>query len=267
MSYWNEKVVLVTGGSAGLGRAVAEAFARDRARLVIAARDSDRLHAAADAIRTTAASCEPIVADVTRDADVARMVDRTIELYGRLDVLVNSVGQSMRGLAAETSIDDYQNLFDANFLTAVRCVRTALPHLRSTRGHIVNIGSLASKVATRYLGAYPASKFALAAYSQQLRLELADYGLHVLLVCPGPLARDDFDQRYDEAARDLPASAARPGGGARVKALDPHHVAERIVRACQRRQAELVLPGKARLLFALAELSPHLGDWIVKRFT
>ena len=82
-------------------------------------------------------------------------------------------------------------------------------------------------MASRYLGAYPVSKFAVAAYTHQLRLELGPQGLHVLLVCPGPIARPDAGQRYSGEAADLPASAQKPGGGVRLKGLDPDELARR----------------------------------------
>jgi short-subunit dehydrogenase len=130
---------------------------------------------------------------------------------------------------------------------------------------LVNVGSLASKVAPPYMGAYPASKFALAAYTQQLRLELGNRGLHVLLVCPGPIAREDAGQRYFAAAKDIPAEALKPGVGAKLKLIDPNGLAVQIFKACERRQPELVVPGKAKLLFALAQLWPALGDRYLRR--
>jgi short-subunit dehydrogenase len=117
------------------------------------------------------------------------------------------------------------------------------------------------------LGAYPASKFPLAAYAQQLRLELGPLGLHTLLVCPGPIRRDDAGSRYDSKAGDLPAAAREPGGGVKLKGIDPDWLARRILVACERRQAELIVPGRAKLLFAISQLWPALGDWIVTRMT
>jgi short-subunit dehydrogenase len=137
--------------------------------------------------------------------------------------------------------------------------------LAESRGHVVLVGSLASKVAPRYLGAYPTSKFPLVAYAQQLRLSWGANGPHVLLVCPGPIDRSDAGQRYDDATHGLPDSARRPGGGARVRAIDPRWLAERILSACEQRKSVLVVPAKARLLFLLAELSPRLGDWLLSR--
>jgi short-subunit dehydrogenase len=267
MSHWQQKVVLVTGGSAGLGLAIARAFAAQGARIAIAGRDAERLNGAAADLRQAAGDVLAVPADMTRPADVDRLIRATIDRFSRLDVLVNNVGRSMRGEALTTSLEDFQALWEVNFLSAVRCTQAAAEHLIESRGHIVNIGSLASKAAARFLGAYPASKFALAAWSQQLRLELADKGVHVLLVCPGPIAREDDGGRYDARVEKLPASARKPGAGVKVSAISPAFLAERIVRACERRQLELIVPRRARLLFALAQLSPRLGDWLIRRMT
>ena len=266
--FWSEKVVLVTGGSGGLGCAIAAAFARAGAQVAIVGRDGARLEKAAATLRADAPDrVLAITADVTRDADVERMVAETTSRCGRIDVLVNNVGRSTRGEILAVSPHEIAELMEVNLYTAVRCTRAAMPQLLAHRGHVVNIGSLASKAAARYLGAYPASKSALAAYTQQLRLELEPQGLHVLLVCPGPLAREDAGERYDEQAAHLPESARRPGGGVKVRGIDPSDLARRIVAACQRRKKEIVVPAKARLLFAIAQLSPTLGDWLVRRMT
>jgi short-subunit dehydrogenase len=142
-----------------------------------------------------------------------------------------------------------------------------MPHLLKQRGYIVNIGSLASKTSSRWVGAYPATKHAVAAYSQQLRLELGPQGMHVLLVCPGPIASDEKDRPPLEGTDSVPEEARRPGGGVRLNAIEPQRLAEQVLRACERGVPELVIPGRARLLFALAQLWPGLGDWIVRRKT
>ncbi|MEX2137706.1 MAG: SDR family oxidoreductase [Pirellulales bacterium] len=267
MSYWTEKVAVVTGASSGLGRQIATALAADGASVVLAARDSTPLDAAAAELAQSASRVIPVVADVTSQEQVDRLVQHTIDEFGRLDALVNCVGVSSRGRAIDTSPDDFARSMDINLLSSVRCTRAAAPHLLQARGHLVNIGSLSGKTASRYLGAYPASKFALTAYTQQLRLELGPEGLHVLLVLPGPIARDDAGFRYADQAADLPATARQPGGGVKLKGIDPRKLAGRILRACERRRAELIVPGRARLLFALQQLSPRLGDWILRRMT
>jgi short-subunit dehydrogenase len=132
---------------------------------------------------------------------------------------------------------------------------------------VVNIGSLAAKAASRWVGAYPASKHAVAAFSQQLRLELGPEGLHVLLVCPGPIARQGNRLYPLEGLEDLPERARQPGAGVRVRPIVPQALGRAILRACETRKAELVVPGYARVLFALAQLWPRLGDWLVLRMT
>jgi short-subunit dehydrogenase len=266
MNYWQDKVALVTGASSGLGAALAESLVEKGAKVALAARGEERLHCFADTLRERGGDVLPLAADVTSQADVERLFQQSTQRFGRLDLLINCAGRSARVDLRQLDAEHFRELMELNFLAAVRCTQAALPHLIESRGHVVQIGSLSSKVATRYLGGYPASKFALAAYAQQLRLELGPTGLHVLLVCPGPIARGQAD-RYDAASSGLPESAKLPGGGSRISAIDPHLLARRILDACRRRKPELIVPGRARLLFALAQLSPRLGDWLVRKMT
>ncbi len=262
MAYWQSKAALVTGGSSGLGLAIARALVAAGAKVTIAAREAERLAAAAESIGASG-----IAADVTQPADVRRMIEQVVAENGRLDLLVNCAGKSSRGAIGETTAAQFRELWEINFLSAVACTQVALPHLLSARGHVVHIGSLAAKVASPYLAAYPASKFPLVAYAQQLRLELGPQGLHVLLVCPGPIRRDDAGQRYGDEAAGLPPSAQLPGGGVKLAGIDPDWLARRILTACERRTSELVVPARARLLFAVSQLWPGLGDWLLRRFT
>jgi short-subunit dehydrogenase len=156
---------------------------------------------------------------------------------------------------------------ELNLIATVRCTRAAAPHLIAARGHLVNIGSLAGKSASRYLGAYPASKFAVTAYTQQLRLELAPQGLHVMLVCPGPIARDETRVRSPEELAALPESARKPGGGVKTSAIRPEVLAAKILSACERRKRELIIPAYARIIFTLMQTSPTLADWLVRKLT
>ncbi len=267
MIYWQNKVVLVTGGSSGLGRVIAEAFAAAGAKVAIVGLEADAVRQAADEMRAAGRDVLGIHADITRQQDVDRLMAETISRFGRLDVLVNNAGRSMRGKVLDTTPEQFRELMELNFIALVRCTRAAVPHLLERRGHVVNIGSLAAKSAARWVGAYPATKFAVAAYSQQLRLELGPQGLHVLLVCPGPIERKDVRLYPLAGMEDVPEAARKPGAGVRVRATPPQRLADAILRACQRRRPELVMPGKARLLFAISQLFPSLGDWIVRRKT
>ncbi len=267
MSFWKDKVALVTGGSSGLGRGIADAFATAGAKPVIAGLEPDAVQAAADEIRKQGCDVLGVHADITRQDDVDSLFAQALDRFGRLDVLVNNAGRSMRGKVLDTTPEQFWELMELNLIGLVRCTRAAVPHLLKQRGHVVNIGSLAAKSASRWVGAYPATKFAVAAYSQQLRLELGPQGLHVLLVCPGPVAREDPRLYPLEGLEHLPQRARRPGAGVKVAKIAPRKLAWAILQACQRRKPELVVPGKARLLFAISQLWPAIGDWIVLRKT
>lgn len=267
MTYWQQKVVVVTGASQGFGKALAYELVKQGAQVVLVARDPARLEAAATELDPTGQRVTPLAADLTDDQAVVRIFQEIEQRHGKLDAVFNIAGASARGRIGDTTIDDFLTSFDLNVLATVRCVQAALPMLQRSRGHIVNMGSLASKSASKFIGPYATSKFALAGLNHQLRLELEDAGIHVLLVCPGPIAREDVGTRYTEQTAGLPETAQKPGAGVKVKAIDPHALAQRMLKACERRRKELVVPGKARILFAVSQLSAEWGDWLLKRFT
>jgi len=153
-----------------------------------------------------------------------------------------------------------------NFFTAVRCSIAAMPHLEKSSGSIVNIGSLAAKTAWRNIAPYVTSKHALSGFAHQLRLESPD-NVHCLFVCPGPIRRDDSRERYQEQAKGLDESAAAPGAGVKISGLDPDSLARKIVVAVEKRKSELVVPAKSRILFSILQLSPRLGDWLLRKFS
>lgn len=266
MTYWQNKTCLVTGASSGLGLAIARTLASCGATVLMNARSASPLQTAVETLEATGGRAFALPGDVTLQLDVDNLAQLASEQFGGIDFLCNCAGQSSRKAVLDTTPEDFQQAWDVNFLSIVRMTRAFAPQLTERHGHLVNIGSLSSKLATPFYGGYPASKFAVAAYSQQLRLELGDQGLHVLLVCPGPIARDNSLPRY-AADTNVPEAALKPGGGANLKALDPIRLAEKILAACESRQPELVLPGKVRLLLAIGALSPKLGDWLLKKST
>ncbi|MEW4454249.1 SDR family NAD(P)-dependent oxidoreductase [Bremerella sp. JC817] len=267
MTYWQEKVAVVTGASQGFGKVLAARLIQNGCHVVMVARDSEKLERAAAEIDPEGKLSTAIPTDVTNDDSVVALFEEVRRQPGRLDALFNIAGMSSRGMVCETSIDDFLLSFDLNVLSTVRCVQAARPLLEQSRGHIVNMGSLASKSASKFIGPYATSKFALAGLNHQLRLELGESGIHVMLVCPGPIARDDAGQRYADQTDGLPDSARKPGAGVKVKSIDPATLADTILKGCEKRQTEIVWPGKARLLFAIAQLSGAWGDWVLRRFT
>ncbi|QDV79473.1 SDR family NAD(P)-dependent oxidoreductase [Botrimarina mediterranea] len=258
---------LVTGASAGLGLAIAHAAARAGMAVTLVARDVGRLEAAYDRLTTLYPGqvAGRHSADLS-EAGAPTHVVREAQRDAPLDFVCHAAGLSTRGRIVETPRSEFERLMAINFFAAAE-LATALGEPFAERGgRLVLIGSLATRVAPAYLGAYPASKHPLSALAQQLRMELGPVGLKPLLVMPGPLARKDGGTRYDTQAEGLPEAARRPGGGAKVKAIDPDWLADRIVQAAIAGKSELIVPAKARLLFALSQLSPALGDWLLRRY-
>lgn len=265
------RVALVTGASSGLGMEIAKRFLAAEYDVFLVSRDVDSLRITAESLTSSAASGSLVrfaAGDVTSGESVDSVFLACRHEFSRLDVLVNCVGSSDRGLAAELTCDRLDELMRINVESALLCSQAALPLLKESAGAIVNIGSLASKVGARYLGGYALAKHALASLTQQMRLELRGEGVHVGIVCPGPIRRDDAGSRYrDRLSESLPASAAAPAAGAKLKGLDPGAVADEVLRCAQRRVPEIIMPGHVRWLVVIASAMPRLGDWLLLRFT
>lgn len=264
MAYWAGKHGLITGGSSGLGRALAHAAAGRGLAVTLVGRDAGKLAAAVESINAFGGDARAIAADLSVAGEAAR-VAREADAAAPLGFVCHAAGVSARGEVAGTPRGEHERLLALNYLAAAELAGAVAEPLAERSGRLVLIGSLASRVAPAYLSGYPASKHALAALAQQLRMELGPRGLRTLLVCPGPIARPDAGARYDAEAAGLPDSARAPGGGAKVRALDPDRLANQILDASQAGRAELVRPLKARLLFALSAISPAVGDWLLRR--
>ena len=262
MSIWEGKVVVVTGGSSGFGKVLADVFASKGADVITIGRSQQRL---LEAQRQSEFELTPIVGDVCDDQSIETAITQIIETKGRIDVWVNNVGASTRVTLEQCGLDEYQRMMDVNFFSAVRCTLAVLDSIRASSGSIVNIGSLAAKTAWPLMVPYCTSKHALAAFTHQVRLE-APANIHALFVCCGPIRRDDAGNRYNDESKNLPDAAKKPGGGVKLKGIDPVRLAEKILVAVKHRKKELVVPFYARILFAIQQLSPSLGDWLSRKF-
>jgi len=256
MGNWKDKVVVVTGGSAGFGKAIVDAFAAAGATVVSLSRSQYE----------DVGNVHHVQADVTDDQSVAAAIESIIASHKRIDVWINNVGQSTRVAFADATIEQYHELMENNFFTAVRCSMAVMPQLEKSSGSIVNIGSLAARTGWRNIAPYVTSKHALSGFAHQLRLESPD-NVHCLFVCPGPIRRQDSKVRYQDQAKGLDESAAAPGAGVKISGLDPKMLATKIVVAIEKRKPELVVPVKTRLLFSILQISPRLGDWLLKKFS
>ncbi|MER9895270.1 SDR family NAD(P)-dependent oxidoreductase [Mesorhizobium sp. M0119] len=179
------KVALVTGASSGIGEATAVALAAAGAKVAIAARRADRLEALAARIEKAGGTALRIEADVTSNDDVTAMVDKVVAEWSRLDILVNNAGVMLLSPAAEARLDDWRRMVELNLLALMGVTKAALPHLRAAKGHIVNVSSVAGRVANPGASGYAATKFGVVGFSESLRREVYADKVRVTVIEPG----------------------------------------------------------------------------------
>jgi len=179
------KVFAVTGASEGIGRALCLQLAREKTRLVLAARNQERLQSLHDDVVSLGSEALAVPTDVTREKDCEALIQKTIERFGRLDVLVNNAGGTMWAPFEELqSLDLFENLMRQNYLSCVYCTYHALPHLKASRGLIVAVSSLAGLTGVPCRTAYAATKHALFGFFDSLRIELIGTGVDITLITP-----------------------------------------------------------------------------------
>ena len=181
-----DKIALVTGGGAGIGRAIAETFAREGAHVVIADRDGDAARATAEAITKSNGAATAYEADVTDTQQVKQLMATIGKAFGRLDVLVNNAGVGERSDFRHMSDEAWEKVWSVNLDGTVRCAREAFELLKASgRGSIVNLSSVMATKHTRQMSVYSATKGAVSALSRSLAVEYAPYGIRVNTLLPG----------------------------------------------------------------------------------
>jgi short-subunit dehydrogenase len=247
--------VVITGASSGIGEALARAWARRRATVVLAARDEVGLARVARAVEVGGGRAITVRADVTREDDRVQLIERARSEAGRLDVLVNNAGRGHYGSVARIDARDLESLFALNVIAPLRLAQLALDPLTRTGGAIVMLSSIAGVVASPRMGAYAASKFALEALSMSLRAELVGTGVRVVVVRPGPV-----DTGFREHAITTDGRAGVRPRLAEVQS--PDDVADQTLRAIDRGQPVVETTSFVRIASAAARLAPGAFRWI-----
>ena len=253
------RTVIITGASSGIGRETALEFARRRAHVILASRNRDKLEALSAELADFPGRRLVVPTDVTDRLAVEALVRRTVEEFDGVDVLVNNAGVGLFAPIAAGSLDNMHHLFDVNLWGAIHCIQAAVPYMRRQgRGHIVNVSSIAGKIATPYLGAYSATKFALTAVSGALRSELAGTGIHVSTVYPG-LTRTSFTE-------NMLREAEAPKLPGYLRSVPPAAVARRIVQAVRWSLRDTYVTAADFAAVAAYPLAPGLADWALRLF-
>jgi NAD(P)-dependent dehydrogenase (short-subunit alcohol dehydrogenase family) len=247
------KVVAITGGSRGLGLALAREFSRRGARVSICARDLQELERALDELTIEGRDVFAIDADVRRREDVERFVGATEQRWGGIDVLVHNAGTIQVGPMQTMSLEDYRDALDTHFWAAVHAVEAALPAMRRRRcGRIVSVASIGGIVSVPHLLPYCASKFALVGYSLGLAQELAREGIGVTTICPGLMRTGSYRFAHFKGQREKEAAWFSAMAKSPLTAIACGAAARRIVDATRRGEGLVVLSKQAQLL-ALSE--------------
>jgi NAD(P)-dependent dehydrogenase (short-subunit alcohol dehydrogenase family) len=252
------KVVIVTGASSGIGLACAQEFAAKGARVVLAARNQQKLEEAVKDIVANGGEAMAVQADVSKEADCQRLVEETIQTYGRLDVLINNAGISMRAILAEMEVEVIKQVMDINFYGAVYCSKYALPYLLESKGSIIGMSSIAGYKGLPGRTGYSASKFAMHGFLESLRLENLEKGLHVLIACPGFTASNI---RHTALGKDGQVQGESPREEQQM--MQPEEVAEEVYKAYVGKQNSLVLTTNGKLTVLLNKFFPKWVDKLV----
>ncbi len=262
-STFHNHVVVVTGASRGIGREVALQLADAGAQLVLAARNAEDLGAVADDCRTRGANALAVPTDVADPAACRELIDRAVDEFGRLDMLVNNAGMSMiADLADLSDLSNFERILQVNFWGSVHCTHHALGHLLKSRGRIVMVSSIKGRFGTAGSTAYCASKHALTGFYDALRSELHDTGVSVTVVYPGFVATTMPEHVLDASGQPL-----GPDGRKLLpkRAMSAETCARIVLRAAARRRREKVLTCSGKLAVLLRLLAPGLLDRLARR--
>ncbi len=261
MGEFTDKVVIVTGASSGIGRALCLALAPQRPRLALSGRDEARLLEVASACRAQGAQTLALTADVARQADCERLVARTLDAYGALDVLVNNAGLGMWALFEEIQdLSLYEELMRVNYLGCVFLTHAALPHLRRSRGRVAVIASLAGLTGVPTRSGYAASKHAVMGFFDSLRIELLGSGVTVTIVAPDFVVSEIHRRSIGKDGRPLGESPMQEH-----RIMSAEECARLTLRALERRQRLAILSWRGRFGRLVRIFAPGLIDRIALR--
>lgn len=253
-----EKVVIVTGGSSGIGKALAEEFGKHGAKILITGRRQDQLLSVTNELKAKGITIASIVADAGREDDNRRMVEEALRLYGRIDVLINNAGISMRVLFEDVQMDVFRQLMDTNFYGTVYATKYALPHILESKGSILGISSVNGRRASPARTAYSASKYAMEGFLEALRTEVMKRGVHVLCVCPGFTASN-----IRNAALTSNGTAQGESPRDEKKMMSAEEVARHVYKATVNRKRDLVLTLQGKLAVLLNKFFPNMMDKVI----
>lgn len=256
---FKSKVVIITGASSGIGKACAEEFAKRGANLVLAARQYVTLcEITASLKKQYGIKALAVQSDVSKEEDCEHLIKQAVATFGKIDILINNAGLSMRALFQDVDLSVLKNLMDVNFWGTVYCSKYALSEILKTRGSIIGVSSIAGYRGLPGRTGYSASKFAMNGFMESLRTELLKTGVHVMVACPGFTTSNIRVAALSENGSSHGETSMDEG-----KMMSSEEVAVIIADGIADRKRTLVIGGQGKLTVWLNKLLPGLADKLV----
>lgn len=253
---YKDKVVIVTGASSGIGEAIAREFARNGSRVVLAARSEDRLSVITDDINSTGGRAIFFKTDVSIEADCKQLIEKTVEKFASIDVLVNNAGVSMRAAFLDVDINVLHRLMNVNFWGTVYCTKFALPYLLKSKGSLIGVSSVAGFHGLPGRTGYSASKFAMHGFLETVRIENLKKGLHVMIIAPGFTSTDI---RKHALTADGSEQGESPKNEQTL--MSPQYVAKWVLKGIRKKKRNKLLTWEGRFTALFQRIIPTVVDW------
>lgn len=259
MSFFKDKVVAITGGSEGIGRALIDVLIPLGAKIATCGRNHDKLYQ----LQMTYAGTllHAVACDVSKEQDCKRFIDSTVKTFGGIDILINNAGISMRALVKDVDLNVIRKVMDVNFYGAVYCTSFALPSIIARKGSVVGISSIAGYRGLPGRSAYSASKFALQGWLEALRTELLEEDVNVMWVCP-----EFVTSNIRNTALDKTGAPQKENPMDESKLMSAEECAHHIKEAIEKRKRSLILTFNGRRTVFLNKFFPSLTDRLVRKF-
>jgi len=254
---FRNKVVIVTGASSGIGEAVARKFAENGSKVMLAARSEEKLAKIVWEIKSEGYEAGYVRTDVTSEENCRNLVQKTVEKYGTVNILINNAGLSMRASFNDVSLEVLKTLMDVNFWGTVYCTKYALPYLVANKGSLVGISSVAGFHGLPGRTGYSASKFAIHGFLETIRIENLKNGLHVMIIAPGFTASEIRKHALTADGTEQGESPREEG-----KLMSPEYVAGWVLKGIKKKKRNKILTWEGRFTALFQRIVPEVVDWV-----
>src|SRR5436190_19128000 len=259
MSFFKDKVVVVTGGTDGIGKALVSDLLAKGAKVATCGRDNDKLYRLQSQFPSY--PLHTMVCDVAAEHDCKRFIETTIKFFGGIDIIINNAGISMRALMKDATTDVIRKIIDINFMGVVYCTKYALDSIIERKGTIVGVSSIAGYRGLPGRSGYSASKHALQGWMEAIRTELLESGVNVMWVCPGFTTSNIRNAALNKEGEAQGESPMDEG-----KMMTAEECAKRILSAIEKRKRTVVMTFQGKQTVFLNKFFPGFADKMVRKF-